>query len=112
LTNQRFEDNGLGIAAGDSGRARITLNPGDYGKFKVPTLRNVALTAPYMHDGRFRSLEEVVAHYSAGGIGSDLQHESVRPLQLTEHERSDLIAFLHALTDDFIVAGSDRIDQE
>lgn len=108
LTNQAFEDNGLTFANNDSGRARITLNPADFGRFRVPSLRNVVLTAPYMHDGRFRTLEEVVVHYDLGGAGSINQHESVKPLELTAGERSDLLAFLRSLEDEVVLSGIDE----
>jgi len=65
----------------------------------VPTLRNVALTAPYMHDGSLASLEDVLEHYARGGQQSSRQDARVRPLSLTPAERSDLIAFLESLTD-------------
>lgn len=107
LTNQAFENNGLTFANSDSGRARITLDPADFGHFRVPSLRNLALTAPYMHDGRFRTLEEVVVHYDLGGTGSDNQHESVRPLGLSADERSDLLAFLRSLEDEVVLSGVD-----
>ena len=111
LTTQEFANNGLSPAGSDSGRARITLNPDDFGRFKVPSLRNVSLTAPYMHDGRFRSLEEVVTHYNTGGSGVRGQDDRIHPLDLSQSEMSDLIAFLNALTDESIVAGSETIVQ-
>lgn len=90
-----FEDKGLG---------KHTGNPLDHGKFKTPTLRNIALTAPYMHDGRFQTLEEVVDHYSDGIKNSptldNIIHTKFQEgLQLTPSEKADLIAFLHTLTD-------------
>lgn len=100
FTNQQFENNGLVSTEADSGRARITLNPQDYGRFKVPSLRNVAETSPYMHDGRLFTLEAVVEHYDAGGEGARNQHALVQPLHLSEHEKAALVAFLHSLTDE------------
>ena len=72
--------------------------------FKTPGLRNIALTAPYMHNGSFESLEEVMEFYNRGGgagMGLDIDHQtlSADPLQLTQKERNDIIAFLHTLTD-------------
>jgi len=99
FTNFEFENIGLFVNYADSGRARITQQSGDNGKFKVPTLRNVAVTAPYMHDGSFASLEQVVAHFNSGGVGHPNQSESVRPLALSEQEQADIVAFLHSLTD-------------
>jgi cytochrome c peroxidase len=69
------------------------------GKFRVPTLRNVALTAPYMHDGSLASLEEVIDHYARGGRKSPYQDSRLRPFLLSPAERADLVAFLHSLTD-------------
>jgi cytochrome c peroxidase len=96
---------------GNQGLYEITGNPADRGKFRVPSLRNVALTAPYMHDGSIETLAEVVATYSAGGRhveegayagdGRDNPNKNalVFPLDLTEGEQADLVAFLEALTD-------------
>jgi len=100
LTNNSFQNNGLYSQYADSGRARITERPSDLARFKVPTLRNIAVSAPYMHDGSLATLEEVVAHYSRGGSGHPNQDPTVRPLNLTPEEQEDLVAFLHSLTDD------------
>lgn len=71
------------------------------GAFKTPTLRNIALTAPYMHNGQFAKLEEVVDHYSSGGVKNlDNLDPNMMPLNLTKAEKQDLIAFLHSLTGD------------
>lgn len=73
----------------------------DVGKFRVPTLRNIAVTAPYMHDGSIPTLEKVLDHYINGGRAPNpLLSESIRPITLSAAERSDLIAFLHSLTDE------------
>ena len=105
FTDDSFRNNGLVIAHQDSGRAHVTHDPQDVGRFRVPTLRNVELTAPYMHDGRLSSLEEVVNHYNRGGAGTAGQDASVRPLNLTSGQRDDFIAFLRSLTDDSIRSG-------
>ena len=84
----------------DPGRERITLDPADRGKFKVPTLRNVAITGPYMHDGSMATLEEVVDHFVGGGVDDPNKDPLIQPLPLTAQDRSDLVAFLRALTDD------------
>ena len=105
FTNQAFENNGIEPAGSDSGRARITLNPADYLEFRVPSLRNVEKTAPYMHDGRFDSLEEVVDHYDQGGTGVRNQSALIEPLRLTDQEKRDVIAFLRSLTDETILTG-------
>lgn len=105
FTNQAFENNGIEPVGSDSGRARITLDPADYLEFRVPSLRNVELTAPYMHDGRFQSLDEVIDHYDEGGTGVRNQSPLIEPLRLTKSEKSDLIAFLQSLTDETILTG-------
>jgi cytochrome c peroxidase len=83
----------------DRGLIDITHRAADMGKFRVPTLRNVALTAPYMHDGSVPSLEEVVDRYAGGGHGSRFQDSRIRRLSLSQEERADLVAFLRSLTD-------------
>ncbi|MEM1093046.1 MAG: cytochrome c peroxidase [Bacteroidota bacterium] len=107
LTNRSLANNGLALdlAHADSGRARITGDPADFGLFKVPSLRNVTLTAPYMHDGRFGTLAEIIDHYDAGGTGVRNQDPRVQPLRLTPQEKTHLLAFLDTLTDDEIHAG-------
>src|SRR5687768_13385131 len=89
-----FPDKGLGIFTGKAS---------DNGKFKAPTLRNLAFTAPYMHDGRFQTLEEVIAHYNSGGKSSPNKNALLYPLKLTETQKSDLIAFILTLTDSTIL---------
>jgi len=85
-------------ALGDVGRYEVTLNPSDAWAYRTPTLRNVALTAPYMHDGSFATLQEVVDFYDRGGIDNALKDPLVKPLQLTPEEKRALIAFLGTLT--------------
>jgi cytochrome c peroxidase len=101
----------LSYPAQNTGMHAITKNPRDVGKFKVPTLRNVAVTAPYMHDGSVATLEEAIAHYAAGGrtiaggpqagIGHDNPNkaERLKGFTLSDEERRDLVAFLDSLTD-------------
>jgi len=107
-----FHNNGLDRIYTDRGIEIITGIKTDHGRFKVPTLRNIALTAPYMHDGRFTTLEEVVEHYSEHIKSSDalsafLQNESnikgAVALKLNFDEKKDLIAFLNTLTDSTFV---------
>jgi len=98
FTTGGFEDNGLARVPADSGRGRITGQHADAYRFRVPSLRGVAQTAPYMHDGRLPTLEAVVSHYSRGGEGTDGQSPHVRPLALTDDERADLAAFLQSLS--------------
>jgi len=99
FTNNQFENNGLYKEFNDNGRERITLQPEDNGKFRVPTLRNIELTAPYMHDGSLKNIEAVIAHYNSGGKNHPNQNDLIKPLSLTPTEKQDLIAFLKSLTD-------------
>ncbi|HZX66321.1 MAG TPA: cytochrome c peroxidase [Myxococcales bacterium] len=101
LTNNAFANNGL--VSADTGRTRITEKTGDEGKFKVPTLRNVALTAPYMHDGSLATLRDVIDFYSRGGQGHPNTDPIIRPLNLSGQEKEDLLAFLGSLTDEGFV---------
>lgn len=111
MTDNAFHNIGLesNFSGFDVGRYAITGNPMDMGAFKTPTLRNIALTAPYMHDGRFQTLEEVVEFYSSGVRHSpSLDPIMTKPgtgisLGLTPQQKSDLVAFLHTLTDDTFV---------
>ena len=87
----------------DEGRARVTHSTEDRGSFKTPTLREVSRTAPYMHDGSFATLEEVVDFYNRGGgngLGLRLPNQTLspEPLHLSDEEKGDLVAFLGALT--------------
>ena len=103
-----FHNNGLDPEPfTDLGLGKITNNASDNAKFKTPTLRNIEFSAPYMHDGRFSTLEEVVEHYNSGGEYSltvdPLMKKLGVGLQLTNQEKQDLVAFLKTLTDsDFI----------
>jgi cytochrome c peroxidase len=99
MTDFSFRNNGLYKEYLDKGRLRVTGLAGDEGKFKVPSLRNVAITSPYMHDGSFRSLEEVIDHYAKGGSGHLLQDSLVKGFQLSSFEKSALLSFLQSLTD-------------
>lgn len=87
----------------DQGLIEISLEPRDMGRFRAPTLRNVAQSAPYMHDGSLATLEEVIAFYAAGGRGlgvnNPLKSVFVAGFSLTEQEQQDLLAFLHSLSD-------------
>jgi cytochrome c peroxidase len=83
----------------DGGVGDITLRPAEFGQFKSPSLRNVEVAAPYMHDGRFATLEAVLDHYSSGGTQHPNKDVRVQPLNLTDSEKRALIAFLKTLTD-------------
>ncbi|MFK7809285.1 MAG: cytochrome-c peroxidase, partial [Saprospiraceae bacterium] len=108
--NDQYMNNGLDTDASmtDTGREAVSNDPMDKGKFKVPTLRNIALTAPYMHDGRFKTLEEVIDHYNEGIQESTTADPTVlntkdTGLFLTEQNKADLINFLKTLTDETFV---------
>ena len=106
-----FHNNGLDNEPfTDLGRAKVTSNASDNGKFKTPTLRNVEMTAPYMHDGRFATLEEVVEHYDSGGKYSTTVDPLMKKLgvglQLSNQEKIDLVSYLKTLTDNEFI-GSD-----
>lgn len=100
--SNKFENNGLPIdtTLNDYGRMKITQKPQDSLKFKVPTLRNIEFTFPYMHDGRFKTLNEVVKHYNLGiQKGKTLSKELQKPMNLSDKQRTELVAFLKTLTD-------------
>lgn len=105
FTADEFRNIGLfnGITLNDSGRYRITRNAADIGKFKTPGLRNVAITAPYMHNGMFTTLEAVVDYYDdpAASVTGSINTDPLlrQPLHLTRQEKKDLVAFLKSLTD-------------
>jgi len=99
FSDYSFQSNGLKTQYEDEGRYRVTGDSSDIGTFKVFSLRNVALTGPYMHDGSLKTLQEVIEHYNQGGSQHVNQSEYIKPLGLSAGEKSDLIAFLEALTD-------------
>jgi len=80
------------------GRFVVTLRPSDIGAFKTPTLRNIAVTAPYMHDGSIQTLEEMIELYNKGGENNPFLDSGIRPLNLTDQEKADLLAFIKSLT--------------
>ena len=86
----------------NTGVHNTSLRLDDMGKFKAPTLRNIALTAPYMHDGTIATLSEVLEHYAKGGRSRNARHTDplLQPFEMTEQEKADIIAFLESLTDD------------
>ncbi len=100
LSDQAFHNLGVGMARPnpDIGREAVTKNARDRGKFKTPTLRNVALTWPYLHDGSAQSLDDVIKLYDRGGEPNANLDPLMRPLGLTDAEQQDLKAFLEALT--------------
>lgn len=99
FTDEKFHNLGIGWDDNtvDLGRYMVTKNPEEIGAFKTPTLREIARSAPYMHDGRFKTLEEVVNFYNKGGVKNPHQDSLIIPLELTEQEKHDLVDFLHML---------------
>ena len=104
-TDGLFHNIGLEVVP-DSGLAAVTGRPGDYGLFKTPSLRNVEYSAPYMHDGRFNTLEEVVQHYNGGGVSGLTSESNVDPLirinlglHLTDEEVDAIVAFVKTMGD-------------
>jgi len=106
--SQSFANNGLDSRFTDIGRYKVTKRAGDEGKFSVPSLRNVAVTSPYMHDGRFRTLDEVVEHYCTGmkrsaTLDPNLAKHPDGGVPLSPEDKRALVAFLKPLTDDKFV---------
>ena len=107
FTDDGYHSTGLDFQYPDEGREEVTQDPNDHGKFRTPTLRNVALTAPYMHDGRFNTLAQVIEQYNSGGFHNSTQDTLIRPLHLTLAQMDDIIAFLQSLTDSNFVTRKD-----
>lgn len=111
FTDHQFHDNGLAQTPEDVGHMLVTKNAADRGKIKTPSLRNIAVTAPYMHDGRFNTLEEVVEHYSGpiqkrDTLDPNLAKHPAAGLQLSAADKQALIAFLKTLKDEaFLTQG-------
>lgn len=99
FTNYKLTNNGLYENYRDIGRMRATKDSADLSIFKTPSLRNVSITAPYMHDGSFLTIEEVIKHYNTGGKSHRNKDTAIKPLNLTEFEMKNLAVFLNCLTD-------------
>jgi cytochrome c peroxidase len=99
FTDNAYHSTGLTEDYIDEGREDVTHNPADNGKFRTPSLRNVTLTPPYMHDGSFTTFLAVINNYNVGGKNNPTQDSLIRPLYLNPSEFNDLIAFLNSLTD-------------
>jgi cytochrome c peroxidase len=104
FTDNQFHNNGLDAGPADFGREKVTGNAADHGKFSTPSLRNVALTAPYMHDGRFATLEDVVNHYRRGmkrsaTLDPNLAKHPDGGVPLSDEDVRALVAFLKTLSD-------------
>src|SRR5262245_49066242 len=100
FTNGKYANVGIGMdkPTPDLGRYLVTKKEEDKGAFKTPTLRDVARTAPYMHDGSLKTLEDVVEHYNKGGVKNPWLHQDVRQLNLKDDQKKDLVEFLKALS--------------
>lgn len=100
LADEKYHNIGVGMDKDqpDVGRFAVTKDEADMGAFKTPTVRNVVLTAPYMHDGSVATLEEVVEWYDKGGHPSKYLSEKIRPLKLSEQDQADLVEFMKACT--------------
>lgn len=108
FTNNNYENNGIDSVGPtmqdlnnfqDKGRGEVTNDALDNGKFRIPSLRNIMLTQPYMHDGRFQTMNEVIAHYKTGGFTSANSNALQQPFPLTEDETQKIILFLETLND-------------
>lgn len=116
LMVELFHNNGLEAEPADHGREDFTQDPADRGRFRVPTLRNIAVTAPYMHDGRFTTLRQVLDHYSdhiqpsatlSPFIPDSIDHTGRRGSLLDEAQKNDIVAFLEMLTDSTFLTNPD-----
>lgn len=113
FTDELYHNLGVGMDAEqpDLGRYEVTGDDADRGAFKTPTIRNVAQTAPYMHDGSQATLEEVVAWYNQGGHPNEWLSGEIEPLGLTDQEQADLVEFMRALTGELPSPRSDRLPE-
>jgi cytochrome c peroxidase len=111
FTDEKFHNLGVGMDAAkpDLGRFDVTKDPKDKGAFKTPTIRNVALSPPYMHDGSQKTLEEVVEWYDKGGHPNANLSDKVKKLNLTKQEKADLVAYMKSLTGEFTKVRHDRL---
>lgn len=113
LADEQYHNLGVGMSAKDPDMGRFTETKveKDKGAFKTPTIRNVALSAPYMHDGSMATLEEVVEHYNKGGNKNSWLSDKIVPLKLTPQEKLDLVEFMRACTGAFPLVSSGRLPQ-
>lgn len=113
LTDEKYHNLGVGMDAEkpDIGREEVTKDPKDRGAFKTPTIRNVALSAPYMHDGSQKTLAEVVEWYNKGGHPNPNLSDKIKKLNLTDEEKADLVAFMEACTGEFPKVETDRLPE-
>ena len=113
LTDEKYHNLGVGMdnAEPDLGRFVVTNEDKDRGAFKTPTIRNVELTAPYMHDGSQKTLEEVVEWYVKGGHPNPHLSKDIKKLELTDQDKADLVAFMKACTGAFPVVETSRLPE-
>jgi cytochrome c peroxidase len=114
LADEKFHNLGIGMdkPEPDLGRFAISKAEKDTGAFKTPTVRNAALTAPYMHDGSLATLEEVVEWYDKGGHANPHLSDKIRPLKLSAQDKADLVAFMQACTSPTPAVQIDRLPAE
>lgn len=113
LADEQYHNLGIGMEADepDLGRYAVTKQEKDKGAFKTPTIRNVALSAPYMHDGSLDTLEEVVEHYAKGGTKNKWLSDKMTPIKMTPQEKLDLVEFMRACTGPFPKIHSGRLPE-
>jgi cytochrome c peroxidase len=113
LTDEKYHNLGVGMDAEkpDLGRFDFTKADADRGAFKTPTIRNVSLSAPYMHDGSQKTLEEVVTWYDEGGHPNPNLDKDIKALDLSPEEKADLVAFMQACTGEFPKVERGRLPQ-
>jgi cytochrome c peroxidase len=113
FTDEKYHNLGVGMdkEKPDLGRYNVTKDEKDKGAFKTPTLRNVELTAPYMHDGSQKTLEEVVDWYAKGGHPNKWLSDKIKNLNLTDEDKADLVAYMKSLTGDFPKVMSARLPE-
>lgn len=109
LTDQGFYNIGLYEEYDDPGRGRLTDEPTDNGKFRVPSLRNIALTAPFMHDGSLKTLDQVIDHFASGGKAHVNKSSLIQGFEIDEQGKLELIAFLQSLTDSTFISNTDHL---
>lgn len=113
LADEKYHNLGIGMEADepDLGRFVVTGDEKDKGAFKTPTIRNVALSAPYMHDGSLQTLEEVVEHYAKGGTKNKWLSDKMTPIKLTSQQKLDLVEFMRSTTGSFPKIASGRLPE-
>jgi cytochrome c peroxidase len=113
LADEKYHNIGVGMDAKepDVGRFAVTSDPKDWGAFKTPTIRNVAQSGPYMHDGSQKTLLEVVEHYAKGGVPNKNLSDKIKKIDLTAQEKQDLVAFMEACTGPFPKVEAGRLPE-